>query len=57
MYEGLDWKSEEFDEEPWDGGVIYGCCEAERQIGVQVCQRGDQAIQGEKENAGTIEII
>jgi len=53
----LDWKSDIVNEKAGHGRNIYRGGKEERKIGVQICQRGYQAIQGEKENAGANEIV
>ena len=57
VYEGLDWKSDIVNEKARYSRIIHRGGKEERKIGVQICQRGYQAIQGEKENAGAIEIV
>ena len=57
MYEGLDREGDKKDEETWHIRIVYRGGEEKRKIGVQIRERGDPAIQGEKENAGAIEIV
>ena len=57
MYEGLDWESDKTDAETRHGRIVYRGSETEGEIGVSIRERGDPAIQGQKENTGAIEIV